>query len=64
MVILILIGYLFLDKVDALPSLEKVAKALDKVTLFFVILIRSIGFLLFSKTTAGNPGLRSMGPDS
>ena len=35
MVILILIGYLFLDKVDALPSLEKVAKALDKVTLFF-----------------------------
>ena len=64
MVILILIGYLFLDKVDALPSLEKVAKALDKVTLFFVILIRSIGFLLFSTTTAGNPGLRFVGPDS
>ena len=41
MVILILIGYLFLDKVDALPSLEKVAKALDKVTLFFVSSVRS-----------------------
>ena len=27
------LGYLFLDKVDALPSMEKVAKALDKVTL-------------------------------
>ena len=27
------LGYLFLDKVDALPSMEKIAKALDKVNL-------------------------------
>ena len=27
------LGYLFLDKVDALPSMEKIAKALDKVNI-------------------------------
>ena len=33
------LGYLFLDKVDALPSMEKVAKALDKVTLLMKLFI-------------------------
>ena len=31
------LGYLFLDKVDALPSLEKVARAFDKVTLLPIV---------------------------
>ena len=33
------LGYLFLDKVDALPSMEKVAKALDKVTFLMRLLM-------------------------
>ena len=36
------LGYLFLDKVDALPSMEKVAKALDKVTFLMRLFISKV----------------------
>ena len=32
-------GYLFLDKVNALPSMEKVAKALDKVIMMMALIL-------------------------
>ena len=39
---IIKLGYLFLDKVDALPSMEKVAKALDKVTFIMMMVVATL----------------------
>ena len=50
------LGYLFLDKVDALPSMEKVAKALDKVTFLMRLFISKVFNSIGADASDGDEG--------